>query len=193
MYRRVCKLVCVINTTQFKSFETSFNYRGVCCFNQQWLLSFFRIAWILKDIKFFCVIVLISFDNIYLRCNHIALILVGIAKKNEEVNMQCSVQKKSLGFLRILSLFVIFLFCFVLYVFVLLFFCYIYIYIYIYIFETYCHIFMIINSKIGHDILKIFYSKIGQTAHCIAHYTAYVTAKLICGVMMVLAKLHRKV
>ena len=52
---------------------------------------------------------------------------------------------------------------------------------------------MIINSKIGHDILKIFYSKTGQTAHCIAHYTAYVTAKLICGVMMVLAKLHRKV
>ena len=134
-------------------------------------------------------IVLISFDNIYLRCNRVALILVGIAKKNEEVNMQCSVQKKSLGFLRILSLFVIFLFCFVLYVFVLLFFCYIY----IYIFETYCHIFMIINSKIGHDILKIFYSKTGQTAHCIAHYTAYVTAKLICGVMMVLAKLHRKV
>ena len=84
------------------------------------------------------------------------------------------------------------LFCFVC-ICVTFFLLHIYIYIYIYIFETYCHIFMIINSKIGHDILKIFYSKTGQTAHCIAHCTAYVTAKLICGVMMVLAKLHRKV
>ena len=53
---------------------------------------------------------------------------------------------------------------FVLYVFVLLFFFWLHIYIYIYIFETYCHNFMIINSKIGHDILKIFHSKTGQTA-----------------------------
>lgn len=132
-------------------------------------------------------IVLISFDNIYLWCNCVALILVSIAKKNEEVNMQCSVQKKSLGFLRILSLFVIFLFCFVLYVFVLLFFCY------IYIFEIYYHIFMIINSKIGHNILKIFHSKTSQIAPCTPHCTAYVTAKLRCGGMMVLAKLHCKV
>ena len=80
---------------------------------------------------------------------------------------------------------------FVLYVFVLLFF--FWLHIYIYIFETYCHNFMIINSKIGHDILKIFHSKTGQTAHCIAHCTAYVTAKLMCGAMIVLAKLHCKV
>ena len=73
-------------------------------------------------------IVLISFDNIYLQCNRVALILVGIAKKNDEVNMQCSVQKKSLGFLRILSLFVIFLFC----MYLCYFFFWLHIYIYIY-------------------------------------------------------------
>ena len=131
MYRRVCKLVCVINTTQFKSFETSFNYGGVCCSNQQWLLSFFRIAWILKDIKFIC-------DIFVLFCMYLC-------------------------------------------------------YFFFFFFETYCHIFMIIDSKIGHDILKIFHSKTGQTAPCISQCTTYVTAKLRCGVMMVLAKLLCKV
>ena len=137
-------------------------------------------------------IVLISFDNIYLQCNCVALTFVSIAKKNEEVNMQCGVQKKSLEFLRILSLFVIFLFCFVCICVTFFFFFGLHIYIYIY-FETYCNIFMIINSKIGHDILKIFHSKTGQIAPYISKCTTYVIAKLRCGVTMVLAKLYHKV
>ena len=74
---------------------------------------------------------------------------------------------------------------------------YIYIYIYIFFFfffETYCHIVMVINSKllIGHDIFEK-YTKSKATKPHFIHQTAHVTAKLRCGIVKVLAKLHGKV
>ena len=84
-------------------------------------------------------------------------------------------------------------FFFFLYIFVLLFLLQGYIYIYIY-FETYCHIVMVINSKllIGHDIFEK-YTKSKATKPHFIHQTAHVTAKLRCGIVKVLAKLHGKV
>ena len=84
------------------------------------------------------------------------------------------------------------IFFFFLYIFVLLFL--LQGYIYIYIFETYCHIVMVINSKllIGHDIFEK-YTKSKATKPHFLHQTAHVTAKLRCGIVKVLAKLHGKV